>query len=162
MKLPFSAKKFYILALTACLNITGGANTAFAQTITENSSLRFGKFVLVDNNASRTIQLLPGGSFIADPEYVFFIDPQMGNVTVDGYPPATPLTVTIGTTALNPVGGGGVNFLTSATFTNPAVIVTDGTGSVTFDVGATLSSDGVGTTHNDDNYDGIYSVTVTP
>lgn len=133
---------------------------SYAQVITENTPLDFGRFVLVDNAAPRTLQLLPGGGFVADPQYMFLIDPQMGNVTVSGYPPATPLTVTVSTTALN--NGGGANFSTSATFTNPAVIVTDGAGEVTFDVGATLTSDGGGGVHTDGGFTGTYTITVTP
>ncbi len=158
MKSLYSVKA--LLAAFVALFIYVG--TAQAQTITINTPLDFGRFVLADNAAPRNITLLPGGSFSADPQYIFFIDPQMGNVTVDGYPPATPLTVTVGVTSLNPVGAGTANFTTSSTFTDPAVIVTDGSGSVTFDVGSVLSSDGGGVTHTDVNYNGTFTVNVTP
>lgn len=154
MKLLFSVKLLFLAVLSI--------SSAQAQTITINQPLDFGRFVIVDNAAPRTITLMAGGGFAADPQYLFFIDPQMGNVTVDGYPPATPLTVTVGTTNLNPVGFGTANFSTSGTFTDPAVIVTDGTGSVTFDVGAILSSDGGGATHTDVTYNGLFTVMVTP
>ncbi len=161
MKSLCSAKTFLFNSLLLASILLGNAPT-FAQAITENSPLTFGKFIITNNAAIRQIELLSGGGFNADPEYVFFIDPQMGNVTVTGYPPATPLTVTVGVTDLDPMGGGVVNFSTGVTFTNPAAIVTDGAGEVTFDVGATLSSDGSGSTHTDDDYDGIYSIVVAP
>lgn len=160
MRLPFSAKLLFCFVLFLMLQNFGG--TAQAQTITINQPLDFGRFVLVDNAAPRTITLIPGGTFAADPEYIFFIDPQMGNVTLDGYTPSTVYTVTIGTTTMNPVGMGTANFATSATFTDPAVIMTDPTGSVTFDVGAVMASDGGGATHTDVTYNGTFTVTVTP
>ena len=160
MKLLYKNKQLSFFAiLILCIF---SSNIAQGQTITINTPLDFGRFVLVDNAAPRNITLLAGGGFVADSEYLFFIDPQMGNITVNGYPPATPLTVTVGTTTLNPVGAGTANFTTSSTFTDPAVITTDGTGSVTFDVGAILSSDGGGVTHTDVNYNGMFTVNVAP
>ena len=160
MKFCSNVKYLILFALFTLVQLYGSAVNA--QTITINQPLDFGRFVIVDNAAPRTITLLPGGGFTSDPQYLFFIDPTLGNVTVDGYPAFTPLTVTIGTTTLNPVGAGTANFTTSSTFTDPAVVVTDATGSVTFDVGATLSSDGGGTTHTDANYNGLFTVNVTP
>ena len=160
MKFCYSLKNSLLCVLLAVVQI--GVSSVQAQTITINQPLDFGRFVIVDNAAPRTITLLPGGGFTSDPQYLFFIDPTMGNITVDGYPAFTPLTVTVGTTTLNPVGAGTANFTTSSTFTNPAVIVTDATGSVTFDVGATLSSDGGGAVHTDTNYNGSFTVNVTP
>ena len=136
------------------------ASAIYAQTITQNTPLDFGRFAIVDNAAPRTLQLLPGGGHVADPQYMFIIDPQLGNFTVDGYAPATPLTVTVTAVPLN--NGGGANFVMSSTFTNPAVIVTDGAGEVTFDVGATITSDGGGGTHTDGGFTGTYTITVTP
>ncbi|NQZ14283.1 MAG: DUF4402 domain-containing protein [Alphaproteobacteria bacterium] len=133
---------------------------AFAQTIVENRPLNFGRFALVDNGAPRTLQLLPSGLFTADPQYMFLIDPRAGNITVSGYPPATPLSVSISTTTLN--NGGGASFNTISTFTDPAVITTDATGEATFDIGATLRSDGGGSTHSNGNFNGSYTITVSP
>lgn len=135
-------------------------STAHAQKITENQPLRFGKIVLIDNNAPRQIELFPSGTYSADPEFIFFTDPQLGNITVDGYTPGTNLTVTVGVTNLTK--GGSAIFTTSNSFTNPASVVADGTGSATFDVGATLTSDGNGGSFSDGSYTGNYSVTVTP
>ncbi len=157
MKLLLSAKSLFLVFL-AILSI----DSAQAQTITINTPMDFGRFVIVDNAAPRIITLMAGGGFSADPQYIFFVNPQMGNVTVNGYPPATPLTVTVGTTTLNPICAGTANFVTSATFTDPGVIVTDGGGSVTFDVGAVLSSDGGGVTHTDCGYNNMFTVMVAP
>lgn len=151
MKKLFSVSALLLLLLS--LNV-------HAQTITENRPLNFGRFALVDNAAPRTLQLLPSDTYVADPQYMFLIDPQAGNITVSGYPPATPLTVNITTTALN--NGGGASFTTLSTFTDPAVITTDAFGEATFDIGATLRSDGGGSTHSDGNFNGTYTITITP
>lgn len=161
MKFPsrFNKKTFLCFFCLTCLYFLD--NQANAQTITENQPLSFGKIVLVNNAAPRQIKLFPAGSYTADPEYIFFTDPQLGNITVDGYPPATPLNVTVGVTNLTG-GGSPALFSIQSTFTNPASITTDGTGSATFDVGATLISDGSGASFTDNLYDGTYTVTVTP
>lgn len=134
---------------------------AVAQNITENARLSFGKVVLVDNNAQREIILNPGGGYTADPQYIFFTDPQLANISVDGYTPNTTLTVTLGTANLTRPGGGSAFFSIGDVFTNPAIIVTDPLGSATFEVGATLTSNGNGAVFTDNNYDGTYTVTVT-
>lgn len=157
MKSLFNVKVFVFSI--AIFSIIGSAQ---AQTITINDNLYFGRFAIVDNAAPRSITILPGGGHTADPQYAFLDTPTLGNVTVDGYPASSTLTVTVGTTTVGPVGGGTAVFMTNTTFTDPAVVTTDGTGSATFDVGATLTSDGSGVTHTDVNYHGIFSITVTP
>ena len=156
---------FCSLCLILCLLFITciiGASGVFAQTITENSPLTFGKLVLVNNASVKDVILLPSGAYTADPDFIFFSDPQLGNITVDGYPPFATLSVSVSDTTLNSLGGGSANFSTSATFTNPAVVVTDATGSVTFDVGATMSSDGGGAIFTDNDYEGVYTVIVGP
>lgn len=154
--------KLFISHKIIILSIWFWVCPAQAQTIIENEALSFGKFVLVDNNAPRTINLLPNGSYIADPKFIFFNDPQIGNISVEDYPPLTTLTIIVGTTSLIPNMTGTMNFFVESTFTNPAVVITDALGSATFDVGATLKSNGNGSTPTDDTYQGVYSVTVTP
>ena len=131
------------------------------QTITIDTPLNFGRFVMVDNAVPRHINLLPAGGVTADAQYIFFSNPQMGTITVEDYPASTTLSVSVGVINLNN-GGGTPFFSTSSTFTNPSIVTTDGTGSATFDVGATLSSDGGGSTHVDGIYSGTFNVTVTP
>lgn len=154
--------KWRLLVLLLALYVSFPISDVKAQTLTENISLSFGKVVLTDNSSSHRIILLSSGGFTADPQYIFFSEPRLANVTVDGYPPSTPLTVSVGTTNLNKSGGGSAFFFTSDVFTNPAIIVTDSFGSATFDVGATLSSNGSGSNFVNNNYQGNYTVTVSP
>ena len=155
MKLHYRCKLLPLLFFTLLLY---ASQTAQAQTITENQPLRFGTIMLTDNNAPRQIQLLSNGNYNADPQIVFFTDPQLGNFTVTGYPPLKILNVTINLVDLT--NGGTPVFSLSNSFTNPALIVTNLSGSATFDVGATLSSDGSGSGFTDGSYDGVYSITV--
>ena len=134
---------------------------ANSQTITIDTPLSFGRFVMVDNTAPRAINLLPNGGFTADAQYIFFTNPQMGTVIVDDFPSSSTLNVSVGLANLNN-GGGLASFSTASTFTNPATVTTDNTGSATFDVGTTLLSDGGGSTHIDGKYNGVFTITVTP
>ncbi|MAZ76799.1 MAG: hypothetical protein CMH31_05805 [Micavibrio sp.] len=157
MKYLFNVKIFFTLVL---LSLTFQGSNSHAQTITENQPLDFGRFVLVDNAAPRRIRLLPSCSFNADPEYLFFTDPQCGSYTITGQAPNTTLTVNITTTTMT--NGGGANFVTLSTFTRPNMVRTDALGEVTFEIGATMDSDGGGSTHIDGAYNGTYTITVTP
>lgn len=133
---------------------------ACAQTITENQPLRFGQISLTDNSAPRKIILNSSGGYTADPQYILFTDPQLGNITVSGYDPSVTLGVSVSTTTLT--SSSAANFTVIDTFTTPSVITTDAAGSATFDVGATLQSDGSGITHADDTFDGIYTINIVP
>ena len=133
-----------------------------AQNIVENQTLSFGRFILASNSSVKSINLLSTGSYVADSDFIFFLEPQMANITLDDYPPLTELEVTLGTTVLDPLGAVGANFFISDVFTNPIIINTDASGSATFDIGARLNSDGRGDIHSDSDYEGIYSVSVAP
>lgn len=162
MKLE-SNLKIKIASAVFCLTlVTFLPRLGHAQTIIENHPLTFGKFVLSNNNAQHEIMLQQNGTFIADPSYIFFEDPQLATITVEDYAPLQPLFVTVGTTVLLPSMGGGANFSVSDSFTVPEVIITDANGSATFDVGASLTSNGNGNIHSDSRYQGTYNISVIP
>lgn len=143
-----------------CLLLLCLTSAAYAQTITENQPLRFGELSLTNNNAARQVILNSSGGYTADSEFIVFNDPQLGNVTASGYLPLITLNIVISDATLT--GGSAASFVIKDTFTNPATITTDASGEATFDVGATLESDGSGITHTDDSYDGNYTITITP
>lgn len=149
---------FNVCIALACFVFIVAPVKSYAQTITENQPLRFGQLSLTDNSAPRKIILNSAGGYTADPQYILFTDPQLGNVTVSGFDPSVTLSVGVSTATLT--GASAANFTVIDTFTNPTIITTDGAGSATFDVGATLQSDGSGTVHADDTFDGIYSINV--
>lgn len=133
---------------------------ASAQTVTINQQINFGRFALADNNAERRIIFSLGNTFAADPQYIFFNEPEMGEVTLDDFPPNTQIEVSIGITTLrhNAVP----RFNLRNTFTDPETITTDNTGSAFFRVGGTLLSDGGGSSPADGDYSGIFTVSAAP
>jgi len=150
-------KLFLIISLLICI---APIQNAKAQTITINDHIYFGRFVIEDNDNDHDIRHLFSGGYTADSEYTFFVEPQTGNVTVDGYPPYTLLDVSIVNTDLTKAGSAPY-FTTNLVFTNPINVITDASGSATFDVGAKLESDGGGQMHSDGIYDGTFTITVT-
>jgi len=162
MKNGFNSKKRNFLSHSLIALWILYAPAINAQTITENASLTFGKIVITDNSSARSIEMLSNGGYIADPQYIFFTEPQRANITVEGYNPFTTLSVSISSPTLNRSGGGPAFFSISDVFTNPAIIETDSVGSATFEVGATLSSNGNGAGFTNNDYEGNYTVTITP
>lgn len=138
----------------------------FAQTVTETQPMTFGSVVIPNDSGFYTVTHKNNCSgYNADPEFIYFwSDPQCATFLVAGYPPNTPLTVTITPTTLDPQGGGGPpNFTIINPFTFPKNnIMTGPDGSVTFQVGATLRTSAAGGGYPSDTYDGIYTVDVSP
>ncbi len=132
-----------------------------AQEIIENTRVTFGEVVLIDNSAPKTVILLPSGGYVADPEFIFFTEPKLGNVTVTGYPAFTALSVSVSNATLN-AGGNAAIFTTDNTYTNPINVITNADGSARFDIGATLSSDGSGIAFGSSHYKGDFTITVNP
>ncbi len=135
-------------------------HTALAQTITVNKQIDFGHFALADNNAERRIIFSLGNTYASDPQYIFFDEPEMGEVTLDDFPPNTQIDISIGITTLD--HNAVPRFNLQNTFTDPETITTDNTGSALFRVGGTLLSDGDGSTPADGGYSGIFTVSITP
>jgi len=151
----------FSLVLGGIALVTFHTSHAYAQIITIDSPLDYGEFVLRDNNNVNTIVINTDGTYTSSPDYIFFRDPQMGEVSLTNFTPLTTLNVNIGVTSLT-AAGGTANFLTVSPFTTPSVITTDVNGDVSFEVGATLSSSGSGVLHSDGTYDGIFNVTILP
>lgn len=162
-KPAFSNSFLLISGLALCLCSAQG----HAQTITINDPVRFGKISMRNNSAPRELRLLTDGGYIADPAYVIHAsEPELGRVTITGYPVNHPMDITIdvASTVIGISGGGGApaTFTLVDPFTVPATVTTDMTGSATFEVGATLRSDGSGNTYIDASYLGSFDVTVVP
>jgi hypothetical protein len=149
---------FCLVFLCGALFLT---ETVRAQEIIENVKVTFGEVVLIDNSSPKTVELLPSGDYVSDPEYIFFTEPKLGNVTVTGYPAFTALSVAVSNATLV-AGGSAAIFTTDNTYTNPINVITNADGSATFDIGATLSSDGSGTAFGSSHYKGDFTITVSP
>jgi hypothetical protein len=161
-KLHFNTKA----ALLTLLLLLALPHQGQAQTIVVDNNMTFGHLSIRDNSANRDIVLLPTGSYVADPEYIFYSDePALGQITISGQPPSALMDVTIDLVTPINISGGGcctASFSLINPFTVPAVVVTSPAGTATFQVGGTLRSDGTGTPFLDATYLGIFSVSVAP
>lgn len=135
-----------------------------AQTLTEDNRLTFGEIVMRNNASQQDITLFSNGSYTADPAYYFYSEPELGEYTVTGQVPnhIMDITVDVASTSIQPSGGGLPFFTLVNPFTVPAVVTTNGAGTATFQIGATLRSNGSGAGFGDSAYDGVFIVTVTP
>lgn len=144
--------------LSAAL-LSGPAN---AQTLTQNTQMRFGRIVMHDNGTPRDLRLLPSGSYSADSGF-YIIDqaPQLGSFTIEDQALNSIMNITITAIGTMQPGGGGPYFTLVDFFTVPAVVTTDGNGDATFQVGATLRSSGIGN-YGSTTYDGGFTISVAP
>ena len=156
---PYFNNKYILHLFTLTVALLSASNNVSAQVITQNQPLDFGRFVIVDNAAVRTLEIRTDCMASPDPEFMLITDVQCGNYTVSGYPPFTPLTVTFVDTNLN---NGPVPFTLTSLATVPTSITTDATGEVTFNVRAQLRSDGTGGSYIDGAYSGNFTIIVTP
>ena len=132
---------------------------AKAQVVTENITLDFGRFVIVDNSAVRRLRIRNNCTANPDPEFMIISPPRCGNYTVSGYPPFTPLTIALANSSLN---NGPTPFNLRNLRTIPNNVTTDALGEATFEVRAQLRSDGSGGSYIDGTYIGNFTMTITP
>ncbi len=64
-------KKIFIIVFLGL--IFPSYSSVFAQTITQNIPLSFGKIVITDNNGTYKIKMRPDGGYNADPQFIFFL-----------------------------------------------------------------------------------------
>ncbi len=132
------------------------------ETMTEVERLRFGLFSLHDNDAAHTIVIDAGtNNFTADPAFVMAgPDPQRGEYLLENLPANTEVTVTINPGGLTPGGGAGADVFTIDGYTvSPSPVMTDGSGTATVYVGATLHTLGDAVIYSSDDYQGDLDIT---
>lgn len=157
LKLHYHAKILICLTGLLCLPQKG-----FTQTLTEDRPLTFGDISISSNNVQREIELHPDGSYTADPGIYFYSDtPELGRYIITGQVPLTVMNITIDMSS-SILGLGDPVFTAITPFTVPAVVTTDGVGNATFEIGATLRSNGSGINYPDANYNAVFVVTVSP
>lgn len=146
-------------AFTLCMLLTF---PAAAQTLTQDRAMTFGDISITTNNAIREIELHPDGSYTADPGIYFYSDtPELGRYIIQGQVPLTVMNINIDVSSTI-LGLGNPVFTLHNPFTVPAVVTTDGLGNATFEIGATLRSNGSGINYSDANYNSVFSVNVSP
>ena len=133
---------------------------ALAQPV-EVQPLAFGKFAMSDNHAQYSVIMSPAGVETYPPKIHPFDQGQPAIFLLEHYPADTEMMPSIGDIVLNPVpfGAGPTFDLMNFTF-SPEPPMTNGAGSLTLNVGATLRTDGSGTLYNDGNYAGTYTLTI--
>lgn len=124
--------------------------------------MTFGDISITTNNVVREIELHPDGSYTADPGIYFYSDtPELGRYIIQGQTPLTVMNINIDVSSTI-LGLGNPVFTLHNPFTVPAVVTTDGLGNATFEIGATLRSNGSGINYSDANYNSVFSVNVSP
>jgi len=147
--------------LAALLTIVASfviSSPAHAFTLTEDQALDFGRFIVVSNSSASSVILSPNGNINSNGDILVYKDAQAGSYSITGAPPlaATTITVTPDPLDLTIVNN---RFFRADTFTF-SNSTTDGDGNMSFNIGATITSDGAGT-YNAATYTGGYVVTVT-
>lgn len=137
--------------LSLCLVM--GASQACAQSVSQSRAMDFGRIALTSYAQVGTLVLDPDGSYTASPEIIVLDNPVPARFEGSGFPinTAATLVVTDGNATL---GGGGTGqiFTVKDYVSSPPTLVTNGAGSLIFDLGATLRTEGDGNPYTDGSY----------
>lgn len=154
--------KLLLSAVLACSSLVL-PNPAYAQTLSQLQPLSFGRVVMHDNSSPRDLRLLPNGNYSAGSGfYMMGPSPQLGTYRLENGAANAVMDVTFNLAGSITPDSGGAGFFTLVDFfTVPTNVITDNDGNVTFQVGATLRSNGSGTFSNSD-YTGALTITVEP
>ena len=147
--------KDMIIRALAFLSVLCMSSAAYA-VITEVQPLSFGTFAMRNNDAAYNYLVLPNGTTSINPNYLPFVDGQRGEFDLTSFPPNTNLMIGITFTDLES-GHGGEDFTVSTPQILPGTTTTDGAGSLTIFVGATMTSSGTSTTY----FNGTFNSTMT-
>lgn len=135
---------------------------ALAAGLEQTRPLDFGTITIVDFSTVGTVVLSPDGNYLASPQIVVSSAPTPGTFEATGFAPNTAGTVSVTDAAVTEGGNGIGEAFTISTFTTqPGVVVTDGAGDFTFDLGATLTTEGDGGAYPSGAYTGTITVSVT-
>lgn len=128
--------------------------------VTVIQPLRFGEYIVKNNDAVYSISVSTGGTVVYDPAGFVEIAAtgQEGIYELDGMTPGTPISsVTI--TQITPLSGSGPNFQMNG-FTSVFPPAVDGTGRAVVRVGATAQTSGSGTPYVDQTFTGQLQIQI--
>lgn len=135
---------------------------AKAAGLTQTHPLDFGTVTIVDFSTVGTLVLGADGNYVASPEIVVITPPTPATFEATGFSPNTAGTISVTDGTATEGGNGTGETLIFTDYTNdPTTIMTDGSGSFIFDLGATMSTEGDGGTYVSGVYSGTITVTVT-
>lgn len=147
-------RSFAILTIASALCAGLSAPAAAQTTLTEVTPFSFGRFSLTNNTAQHELIVDAATNIVtSDPPFIIDIDPQRGEYLLEGFDPGEEITVTINDGGLTLNGGGGTEVFATVNYTiSPFPVIADGSGAVTFYVGATLRTRGDSVTYSTGDY----------
>lgn len=130
--------------------------------LTQTRPLDFGTVTVISVSTVGTLVLSADGNYVASPEIVVISPPTPARFEATGFSPNTAGTIGVTDgTATEGGNGTGETFIFNSYTNEPTVVVTDGAGDFTFDLGATMSTEGDGGLYVSGVYSGTITVTVT-
>lgn len=129
--------------------------------MTEVQAFDFGLFSLKDNNAQHTLDVdASDNSYAADPVFAVATPPQRGEYRLEGFAPATVITVNVADGGLTLNGGGGTEVFATINYTvSPDPVIADGAGEATVYVGGTLRTRGDTVVYGTGDYEDDIDIT---
>lgn len=147
------ARRLFLITLLLCL----GTATARAD-INTIQPLSFGKWVIANNRAVRSIIVSPSGTYSASSGVIMIAPPQQGIYQI-GDLPANSVINNVTVIETSPLRGGGPRSFTTDDYQVAFPPATDATGHATVTIGATAHTSGDGGGYNDAIYTGTLELT---
>lgn len=149
--------QFLAIGFVALLGFSGQASAG----ITEVQALRFGEYIVKNNDAVYTITVNIGGVVTFDPAGFFEIAAtgQDGIYDLDGMPPNMAIASVVITQITPLAGPSGPNFQMN-TFQESHPATTDGSGVARIGVGANADTTGSGVPYVDQTYTGTLQIQI--
>lgn len=135
---------FFIAPAQAAVNIT--------------QPLSFGEFALRNNTARRQMRITAQDVFTKNAAFITLVRPQRAIVEVSGFPANTNLIVNVTFNSLS--SGVGDLFTIDNPTLFPNTLRTNGSGNLTFYVGARLRTSGTGSVYPNNTYSGLMNISV--
>jgi hypothetical protein len=153
----------HIIGLCAAVAlITSLATPAAAQSIVQERALSFGRLAIPSNHSAGSITLQQNGVVVTTGPVISVVPGAPGRYRITGLLAQSLVSLSYSSTPLYPMGmAGGAVFLTLDPILAPDTAISDGSGSVSIEIGATLSTSGNGTAYNQSLYQGDILIMVT-
>jgi hypothetical protein len=132
-----------------------------AQTVTPNVEMSFGEFAIKNNNSRHALQVAQNNSYSADSAYAVITPPNRAEWSLTSFPASTLITISIPDATLTFGNSGTGEYFTVENFAHPATVTTDGSGSASFNFGATLYTSGSTAMYADGSFSGSSLVTLS-
>ncbi len=152
--LELNTGRLWKQGLVAAVLLCGSSWLAAAPAVTVDVPLEFGLLAVKSNISSSTLQVAPSGAISFSGDILAIGGAFRGEYRVTGFPPNTPLEVTVDDASLSAGGGGLPELLTVTDYDSPSV-VTDALGEALVLLGASLKTNASGVMYVDAPYSGL-------